>query len=215
MGSGGKALGMLSLILAAGGIGFSYFVWTGQNTSNSVLDDLTDQLNDIEADFDNLTEQLDTMEAVIDNLTRSFVVGLWDDISKNKDYAPHNLDYNWLLEFSAGNLTDPDYISVSNDNTRITLLQSGWYRIHLSLFIYSITADNYYYLSMLKDGSVESNLDWYETSATDDGYYHYFESSAFVYSNGTSYIEFNALSNIDSFGIGGNDYNQFLIEYIS
>lgn len=156
-----------------------------------------------------------TMEAVIDNLTRSFVVGLWDDISKNKDYAPHNLDYNWFLEFSAGNLTDPDYISVSNDNTRITLLQSGWYRIHLSLLIDSIASDTIYILTMLKDGSVESNLDWYETSATDDSYYHYFETSAFVYSNGTSYIEFNALSNIDFFAVSINIYNQFLIEYLS
>ena len=77
MGSSGTALGIIGIIIAAGAIGFAFFVWNGQNTTNSDLDDVTDQLNDLESDFN--------------SLTKIIVIGIWDDLDRNQDYAPHNL----------------------------------------------------------------------------------------------------------------------------
>ncbi|MFX1596735.1 MAG: hypothetical protein ACFFBK_11805, partial [Promethearchaeota archaeon] len=81
--------------------------------------------------------------------------------------------------------------SVSNTNTRITLLKSGWYQIHLSVLLAGISPSSIYKLRILKDGVTESFLDFYQTAVTIDSNYHSIDSSAFVYSNGTNYIEIN------------------------
>ena len=202
MGSGsGTALGIIGIIIAAGAIGFAFFVWNG---TNSDLDDLTDQLNNLESDFNNLTQTI--------------VVGIWDALDDNEDYAPYNSQHDWLFEFGDNNLSNTDYISVSNGDTRITLLQSGWYRIQLSVYLDSINANDIYEISLLKDGAIEWDLFRLDTSFTIESSYHYVDSSAFVYSDGTNYIEINALS------LGGDyfnpdttydGYHHFTIEYVA
>ncbi len=195
MGSGGTALGIIGIILAAGAMGFAFFVWNGQNTTNSDLDDLQEQL---------------------DNMTRPIVVGIWDALDANLDYAPHNLANNWLFEFGDNKLNNTDYISVSNTNTRIALLKSGWYRIHISVLLSGIDPSNSSKLILLKDGATESYLDYYVTS-TDDSSWYYIDLSAFVYSDGINYIEINErYSYTDDFSPSTNDmYNRFIIEYIA
>ena len=141
MGSGGTALGIIGIILAAGAIGFAFFVWNGQNTINSELDDLRDELN---------------------NLTGNIAVGIWDNLDENLNYVPHNSQGNWLFEFGDNNLSNTDYISVSNSNTRITLLKSGWYRIHLSVLLEGMSPATWYYIILYKNGVIESYLDFYE-----------------------------------------------------
>ena len=44
MGNAGAALGIIGIIIGAGAIGFAFFVWNG---TNSDLDDLIDQLNNV------------------------------------------------------------------------------------------------------------------------------------------------------------------------
>ncbi|KKM61401.1 hypothetical protein LCGC14_1532110, partial [marine sediment metagenome] len=83
MGSGGKALGIIGLILGAGAIVF--VVWNGQNTTNSDLDGLNDEFNNLESD--------------LNNLTRIIVVGIWNAFDENQDFAPHTYQNDWLLEF--------------------------------------------------------------------------------------------------------------------
>ena len=39
MGKGGTVLGLIGIILGAGGIGFGYFIWTGQATIKTNLTD--------------------------------------------------------------------------------------------------------------------------------------------------------------------------------
>ena len=193
MGSGGKTLGIIGIILAAGAIGFVFVVWNGQNTTNSDLDDLTDKLN---------------------NLTKTIVVGIWDALDDNLDYAPYNLQNDWLFEFGDNKLNNTDYISVSNTNTRITLLKSGWYRIHLSVLLSSISPSSYYRVRLLKDGAIESYLDFLATSSTIDSSWHYINSYTFVFSGGTNYIEIEASSTYDSTP-SNDDYNQLTIEYVA
>ena len=209
MGSGGKALGIIGIILAAGAIGFAFIVWSGQNTTNTDLDDLTDELN-------NLQSELSDLESYFNNLTRTIVVGIWDALDDNLDYAPYNFQNNWLFEFGDNKLNNTDYISVSNTNTRITLLKSGWYRIHISALLGGISPSSSYSVRLLKDGAILSYLDYYATSSTDYSSWHYIDLSAFVYSDGINYIEINDYSSSGDFSPSTNDmYNQLTIEYVA
>ncbi len=253
MGSGGTALGIIGIILAAGAIGFAFFVWNGQNATNSDLnsdlDDLTDALNNLieftnmtgftnmtdefnnltyefnnltyefnnlTYEFNNLESELANLESIFYNMTRTVVVGIWEELDDNLDFAPHNTQGNWLFEFGDNTWNNTDYISVSNTNTRITLLKPGWYRIHLSVLIADIGPSNRYWIGILKDGVTEFYIYRYETSATMDAILHYIDSSAFVYSDGTNYIELNGWSNTDDFNCGGSEiFDQFKIEYVA
>ena len=149
------------------------------------------------------------------NLTGTIVVGIWDSLEDNQDFAPYNSSNDWLLEFGDNSLNNTDYISVSNTNTRITLLKSGWYRIHLSVLLVGISPASIYTIRLLKDGAIEFFFDFYETSGTIDSIYHSIYSSAFVYSNGTNYIEINGDS-ADNFLVLANElYNQLTIEFVA
>ncbi len=235
MGNAGAALGIIGIIIGAGAIGFAFFVWNGQNTTNSDLDDLTDQVNsmtgpsnttdptDLTAEFNNLTAEFNDLaaefndlESVFNNLTQIIVVGIWDGLSDNIDYTPHNSQDDWLFEFGDNNLSNTDYISVSNTNTRITLLKSGWYRIHLSVLLRFLDPNMQYYIILMKDGVSESFILYYDAPSIVFSYYHV-DSSVFVYSDGTNYIEINGVSYTDnSFSMTDVDpYNQLTIEYVN
>ena len=203
MGKSGTALGIIGIILAAGAVGFTFVVWNGQNTTNSDLDDLTDEVNNL-IGLSNSTE--------INNLTRT--IGIWNALNDNLDYAPYNLQNDWLFEFGDNKLNNTDYISVSNTNTRITLLKSGWYRIHISVLLSSISPSSYYRVRLLKDGAIESYLDILATSSTIDSSWHYINSYTFVFSDGTNYIEIEASSTYDT-APSNDDYNQLTIEYVA
>ena len=85
------------------------------------------------------------------------------------------------------------------------------------MFLYNLDPDTQYYIKLLKDGLTEGHIHFYETetSSTASSYY-YIDSSEFVYSDGTNYIEINGFSYTDnSFSIGSDIYNQFKIEYIA
>jgi len=147
------------------------------------------------------------------NLPRTIVVGIWDDLDSNLDYAPYNSQNNWFFEFGAYNLSNTDYISLSNTNTRIALLKPGWYRIHLSVLLGSISPSSTYWIAIFKDGAVEFYLDRFKTGAVVAEPVQIIDSSAFVYSDGTTYIEINGFST-DDFGISADVYNQLSIEYV-
>ncbi len=247
--SSGTALGIIGIILSAGAIGFAFFVWNGQNTTNSGvnsdLDDLIDELNNLKSDFNNLTDQFDILTELnnvtgldnftdalnnltgafnnlrgeFNNLTRTIVVGEWDTLDDNYDYAPHNLPDDWLYEFGGNNMNNTDCIAVSNSNTRITLLKSGWYRIHLTARLWDISISSTYKAIILKDGAIEFILDYLKTGAALDNLWHNFDSSAFVYSDGTNYIELNGFSNTDEdfepYPGDNQMNNQLTIEYVA
>ncbi len=241
MGNAGTALGIIGILIGAGAIGFAFFVWNGQNTTNSDLGDLTDELNNLKSDFNNLTDQFDILTELnnvtgldnftdalnnltgafnnlrgeLNNLTRTIVVGMWDTLHENTDYGTHTSALDWLFEFGDNKFNDTDYISVSNTNTRITLLQPGWYRIHISVLLGNIDPSSSYWVRLLKDDNIELFLDRHDTSSADVIPWYSVDSSAFVYSDGTNYIELNGWSNSDAFySNAGNDFNQLTIEYV-
>ena len=195
MGNSGAALGIIGIILAAGSIGFAFFVWNGQNTTNANFNSLTDAFN---------------------SLNKTMIIGLWDALEDNIDFAPYNLQSSWLYEFGDNKLNNTDFISVSNTNTRITLLKPGWYHISLNVILSSIADSTSYWSILLKDGDVEFYFDRHATGTITDSIYHFIDASGFVYSNGTNYIEVRAYSTAaDFFYTSSDDFNQFMIEYIA
>jgi len=194
MGNSGTALGIIGIILAAGGTGLSFFVWNGQTTLKS-------DLNDMENNFN--------------NLTRTIVVGIWDELDRNMDYSPHNLQNNWLTEFGDNKLFSTEHLSLSRSYTRISLLKVGWYRIHLSMMVTDLDANNNYRIYLNKDGVFETSFDYFEVSARDSIEYYCIHSSVFVESDGTNYIEINGYSSTDSFITSYQIYNLLTIEYVS
>ncbi len=148
MGKGGTVLGLIGIILGAGGIAFGFFNMNNQNN----------------------------------NLTQNIVVGIWDSLTDNLDFVPFNTQNFWLFEFGDNKLNNTDYISVSNNNTRITLLKTGWYQIHFNVLLSNIGASESYWTEIYKDGTYEFSLDRHQTSAIIDSSYHYIDSSGFIYS---------------------------------
>ena len=66
----------------------------------------------------------------------------------------------------------------------------------------------------MKDGVTVFYFDRYEPSATVVSTLHYIDSSAFVYSNGSNYIELRGWSDTDDFDSNANSlFNQLKIEY--
>ena len=81
----------------------------------------------------------------------------------------------WLLEFRDVKIINSDYIAISNNNTRITLLKLGWYRIQLTMILSSIDASQMYWINILKNGVVIFILLYHETSATPESDYITFD----------------------------------------
>ncbi len=152
------------------------------------------------------------------NLTGTRVVGIWESLSDNQVYTPYNSLSYWLLEFGDNSLSNTNYISVSNTNTRITLLKAGWYRIHLTVLLEGLNPANLYFIVLLKDGVAEFIFDKYETSLAMNSQYHSIDSSAFVYSNGTNYVEINGYSAFgDNFDVpvSNKESNRLTIEFVT
>jgi hypothetical protein len=188
MGRSGTALGLIGIIIGAVGVGFAFIAWNDQKI--------------LASDFN--------------NLTGTIIVGIWDNLDENLNYAPHNSQGNWLFEFGDNNVTNSHYITISKTYTRISLVKSGWYRIHISVLLEGMSPSNVYWIVLYKNGVIESYLDFYETPSTIPTTYDFLKLSTFVYSNGTNYIEIVGACLSGGFQIWevDPDYNQFTIEYV-
>ncbi len=200
MGRGGAVLGIIGIVLAAGAGGFAFVGWNGQNIANSEINNLTNELN-------NLTDELN-------NLSRIIVVGTWNTLEDNLNFAPHNSQNDWLLEFGENNVSNIDYFSTTN-NTRITLLKPGWYRIHLSVLLMNINPSSTYWIRLYVNGTMTNYMARHETSAASP-IFHHIDVSAFVYCDALNYIEINGYSTFDNFDVAASDdkFNQLTIEYL-
>ncbi|MFW9949574.1 MAG: hypothetical protein ACFFKA_05560 [Candidatus Thorarchaeota archaeon] len=143
------------------------------------------------------------------------LVGIWDELYYNTDYVPYTSTSYWLLEYGGNKLNNSYYLSVSNNNTRITFLKPGWYRIQLTMVLSSIDAGSWYWIIILKNGVQEFYLLYHETSGTPESDYLTFDSDAYVYSDGTDYFEILGDSNTEPFFPGASQiYNQLTIECV-
>jgi len=143
------------------------------------------------------------------------LIGLWDEFDYNTDFPPYTALSYWLLELRGNKINNSDYIAISNNNTRITLVKLGWYRIQLTMILSNINGNQSYWINVLKNGVVKFILLYHETLATPISDYLTFDSSVFVYSNGADYFEIMGDSFGDPFFPGSQVYNQLTIECAS
>ena len=156
-----------------------------------------------------------TLSSQIEEDQGLILVGIWDELYYNTEYAPYTATSYWLLEYGSNRLNNSAYVSVSNNNTRITFLKPGWYRIQLTMVLSSLDAGSWYWIIILKNGVQEFYLLYHETSGTPESDYLCIDSDAFVYSNGTNYFEILGDSNGEPFSPGGSQiYNQLTIEFV-
>lgn len=194
MGNSGTALGIIGIILGAGATGFAFFMWNNQIT---------------------LISDLNQMENNFNNQTRTIVVGIWDELDRNLDYSPHNLQNDWLIELGDNKLFSTEHLSLSYSYTRISLLKVGWYRIDLSMMVTDLAAGSNYRMRLYKDGEYETSFDYFELSTRNDLGYYCIHSSVFVDSDSTNYIEITGFSSTDNFETSYQNYNHLTIEYVT
>ena len=141
------------------------------------------------------------------------LVGLWDDLAKNKDYAPYDSDTSWRLEFYNNQYNDSDYISVSNSNTNFKLLKEGFYKLTLLLYLYYLdVASATYWVYLYRNNSVDQSIAKVALPTSDN---YQVETSVYVKSTGLDTFLIRAYCSGDtSFGVAtGQTFNQFSIEF--
>ncbi len=147
------------------------------------------------------------------------LVGLWEDLARNTNYAPWDLTGTWLIEFRNSPMNDSNYISVSNGNTRFVLIQEGYYKITLTCLLDNLDANAEYAINLLRNGSTASVFEQFSISANPSTQpstlYYPIQSSLYVYSNGVDYFVIVCHNAGDpSFTIRQNYNNQLSIEYV-
>ena len=84
------------------------------------------------------------------------LVGLWEDVLKNKLHPVFNVDSAWLLEVGNEKTIDDEYIVLNQTtgykDTRFHLVKAGLYRITINLYITDLLNTQGYALSAFKDG---------------------------------------------------------------
>ncbi|KKL65346.1 hypothetical protein LCGC14_2155910, partial [marine sediment metagenome] len=151
-----------------------------------------------------------TINSNFNNLNQTIVVGIWETLSSNTDYSPYNIDSNWLFEFGENQLINTEYISVSNSYTRITMIKSGWYKIHLSVILSSISDNSVYSMRFYKNSVIHG----YTSYVIGDLPFIYMDGTVFIECNATDYIEINAYSADDFSPFALDKYNHLTIEYV-
>ena len=144
------------------------------------------------------------------------LVGLWDDLAKNKEYATFTTDYSWLIEFDNNQFNNSNYIEVSNNNTSFKLLKEGFYKITLLLLLYDVDADEVYWAYLLRNYLYDHCLARVAISEYPGSPYHQIESSVYVKSTGLDNFSIRCYSTgSDAFDVGYlNAFNQLSIEYL-
>lgn len=143
------------------------------------------------------------------------LVGLWDDLATNKEYAPYTTDYSWLIEFNNNQFNDSNYIEISNNNTRFKLLKEGFYKITLLLTWYDIDPDSVYWAVLLRNDIIDHFFVRVAISANQTNTYHLIESSLYVKSTGLDNFTIRCYCSGDTaFEIAVQQtFNQLSIEY--
>jgi len=140
------------------------------------------------------------------------LVGLWDDLVKNKEFAPYTTDATWRIEFDNNQYNDSNYISVSNNNTHFKLLKEGFYKLTLLIYVNELEPGGTYWFYLYRNNSVNHCFAKIEHPTVSR---YQVESSVFVKSTGLDNFFIRAYSTGDiSFAISTTQsFNQLSIEY--
>ncbi len=145
--------------------------------------------------------------------TTCVVVGIWDRLYKNKNYAPYDSDQTYLIRVDDIEVNNSEYFFLNRTNTRFHLIKSGWYRVNLLLTLINIPGTADVYFRALKEGSTTVAFA-YRYNVTTDGNYLTMEGQFYIYSDGSDYYDFYISSGMTSEVAPNNDFNQLGIEYV-
>lgn len=144
------------------------------------------------------------------------LVGFWDELYDNQDYAPYNTTSSWLFQLLNNTYNDSEYISINNSNTCVSLKRQGIYRIQMTVLLSDLDIDEDYWLILLKNGETFLYLTYFENPSVYPDYL-YVNAEGYIMSDGNDYIQFYAKSRYgDAFFpyISAQEFNQLLIEFI-
>lgn len=143
------------------------------------------------------------------------LIGLWDDLVENKEYAPYTADNSWLIEFSNSQYNNSNHISVSNNNTSFKLMKEGFYRITLLLMWYNLDPSGIYWAYLYRNNTYDHCFDRVSISANPSSVYYQVTSSVYVKSTGYDDFFIRCYASGDtSFDITVSQaFNQLSIEY--
>ena len=142
------------------------------------------------------------------------LVGLWDDLATNKEYAPYTFDHSWLIEFDNNQFNNSNYIEVSNNNTSFKLLEEGFYKITLLLLLNSVDPSVIYYVLLLRNNVIDHSFVRIAMTANPISLAYQIESTVYVKSNGLDNFTIRCHSISDAFEVYDiQEYNQLTIEY--
>lgn len=148
------------------------------------------------------------------------LVGLWEDVIKNKLNPIMNADNAWLLEVGNEQIINNEYIILNQttayNNTRFHLVKAGLYRISINIVITSLLNTQGYALSAFKDG------EGYGMLAFKDLYHvvtpntlEHINVDFYLESNGTNFYEFGCFTLSAPFDLHTDqDYNHISIDYV-
>ena len=149
------------------------------------------------------------------------LVGLWENVSKNKLNPSMNADSGWLLEVDDEQIINNQYIILNQTtayrDTRFHLVKVGLYRITINILLSSLLTSQGYALSAFKDGENYGMTAFkflYHVVASSPA--QHINIDFYLESNGTNFYEFGCYSLGDAFDVYTDQkYNHLSIEYVT
>jgi len=149
------------------------------------------------------------------------LVGLWEDVLKNKLNPIMNMDSAWLLEVDNNKIIDNEYIVLNQTtaykDTRFHLVKAGLYKITINILLTDLLNTQGYALSAFKDEEGYGMLAYKKLfHVVTPNVVEHINVNFFLESNGTNFYEFGCFTLSAPFNLDTDQaYNHLSIEYIN
>ena len=148
------------------------------------------------------------------------LVGLWEDVFKNKLHPIWNADSAWLLEVDNEIVLDNEYVILNQTtgykDTRFHLVKAGLYKITINILLRDLLNSQGYALSAFKDGEDYGMAAFkYLFHMVTPNVIEHINIDFYLESNGTNFFEFGCYTLSAPFSLATEqDYNHLSIEYV-
>ncbi len=146
----------------------------------------------------------------------NFLGGYWTTLTKNTTYPPQSLASKWRLALNGSQILESTYLSHEESNTKLNLLQVGWYRIKIQCMLDQVSPSDTYSLNLYKTSTVSllSTFAKYESDAHGNPSQYLINGEMWVYSDGNDYLCFVLESAAASgFALATDAANYVSVEY--
>jgi hypothetical protein len=149
------------------------------------------------------------------------LVGLWEDVTKNKLHPIMNADSAWLLEVSNEQIVNNEYIFLNQTtgykDTRFHFIKTGLYRITININLVDLNPTQGYAMDAFKDGEnygMNGYKHIYHVVTPNAG--EHVNVDFYLESDGTNFYEFGCYTIAAPFDIASDQkYNHLAIEYVN